>query len=120
MNCCGDAGDCACRATTSNLAWITDASRGGDAEHHKILDELHDLHSEKSGGYGTGKDPYANFSAISALTGQSRYVYPIHRAIEKLSRCLSLIDQGRTDELGEEFRDVSSLLVCAESMRRQD
>lgn len=78
------------------------------------------VHIEKSGGYGTGSDPMANFTAIATLTGQPRYVYPVHRAIEKLTRCLSLMEQSREAELGEEFTDVASLLTCAEAMRVED
>jgi hypothetical protein len=85
-----------------------------------MLTEIRLLHQEKSGGYGTGSDPFANFTRISALTGRARYAYPIERMVEKLARCLSLIEQGRTGELGEEFKDVSSLALCAEAMRRED
>lgn len=85
-----------------------------------ILKELDTLHTVKSGGYGTGTDSYANFSAVAALTGQPRYLYATLRAIEKLTRVLSLHEQGRTEELSEEFTDIASLAICAESMRRMD
>lgn len=93
--------------------------RTGHPGYLKLLDEIRELHAVKSGGYGNSADPLANFTAIAAVTGQPRHVYPVHRAIEKLSRCVSLIAQGRDDELGEEFLDVASLLLCAEAMRRE-
>lgn len=86
----------------------------------KLLEERLALHLEKSGGYGTGSDPFANFTAVAGASGQPRYLYPILRAIEKLTRCLSLHAQGRADELGEEFSDIASLMDCAEAMRRED
>lgn len=85
-----------------------------------LLDELRALHALKSGGYGTGADPMANFSAVAKLTAQPRYLYPVHRSIEKLTRVLSLHAQGRDSELEEEFLDVASLLICAAAMRRDD
>lgn len=96
--------------------------RGGKGHplYLQVVEERKALHIEKSGGYGTTADPFANFTAVAEVTGQPRFVYPVHRAIEKLTRCASLIDQGRYDELGEEFMDVSSLLDCAEAMRRED
>lgn len=84
------------------------------------LDELEELHRVKSGGYGTGADPFANFTAVGELAGQPRYVYALHRLIEKATRCTSLIAQGRVDELGEEFTDMAGLALCAEAMRRED
>lgn len=92
----------------------------GDPEYLKLLDDLRNLHLLKSGGYGTDEDPMANFSAVADATGEPRYLYAIHRSIEKLTRCLSLHAQGRSGELGEEFTDTASLLLCAESMRRSD
>jgi len=85
-----------------------------------ILEKLGTLHTVKSGGYGTGEDPYANFTAVAALTGQPRYLYATLRAIEKLIRVLSLHERGRTEELSEEFTDIASLAICAEAMRRSD
>jgi hypothetical protein len=89
-------------------------------QYDQILEELRTLHSVKSGGYGTGEDGYANFTAVAALTGQPRYLYATLRAIEKLTRVLSLHEQGRVLELSEEFTDIASLMICAESMRRED
>ena len=94
--------------------------KAGHPEYYVILDELEDLHALKSGGYGTGQDPFANFTAVSAVSGRARYEYPIERMIEKLTRAQSLIAQGRIDELGEEFGDIAGLAVCAEVMRRED
>lgn len=94
--------------------------RGGDPGYHQILEELHKLHEVKSGGYGRSDAPYANFDAVAVLSEQPRFLYPILRSVEKLTRCLSLVEQGRFPELGEEFKDVASLMVCAESLRRQD
>lgn len=85
-----------------------------------ILDELAALHREKSGGYGRPDDAFANFTAVGLISRQPRFAYPVCRMVEKLSRCLSLLEQGRCGELGEEFLDVASLAVCAEAMRRED
>lgn len=81
--------------------------------------ELVDVHREKSGGYGTGADPLANFTAVAAVTGEPAFLYPCRRAIEKLTRVESLVAQGRFGELEEEFKDVSSLALCAEALRRR-
>jgi hypothetical protein len=106
-----EVGDCAkCRA----------AGGRGHSEYLALADELKKLHLLKSGGYGTTRDAFANFSAVGEMTGQTRYVYPVHRAIEKLTRCVSLLAQDRDKELGEEFLDVASLMLCAEAMRRED
>lgn len=83
-----------------------------------LLTELESLHLTKSGGYGNPADPFANFTAVAHVTGQPAYVYPIHRAVEKLTRCVSLLAQGRDGELGEEFLDVAGLMLCAEALRR--
>jgi hypothetical protein len=91
---------------------------GGDPEYLELLDELRTLHVTKSAGYGTGKDPLANFMAVAAHSGQPAFVYPVLRAVEKLSRWASLYAQGRLDELEEEHLDVASLLLCAEALRR--
>lgn len=91
----------------------------GHPEYLRILEERKQIHLEKSGGYGNPADPFANFTAVAALTGLPAWVYPMLRAQEKLARCWSLYEQGRVDELGEEFTDISSLLDCAEALRRQ-
>lgn len=95
-------------------------SERGHPEYLRILAELHGLHALKSGGYGTGSDPMANFTAVASLTGQPRYLYPVHRSIEKLTRVLSLHRQGRVQDLEEEFLDVASLLICSAAMLRDD
>jgi hypothetical protein len=92
----------------------------GDPGWLKANEEIRSLHLVKSGGYGTGDDPFANFSAVSKTSGQPRYYYPILRSLEKLSRCLSLHAQDRVEELDEEFKDVASLMLCATAMRRED
>jgi hypothetical protein len=90
-----------------------------DPTYLALLEEMRELHIEKSSGYGNASDPLANFAAVSALTGDKTYRYPILRSIEKLSRCMSLLEQGRDDELGEEFKDVAGLMLCAEALRRR-
>ena len=92
----------------------------GHPEYMRLLDEMRELHKVKSGGYGTGSDPFANFTRIAAVTGRHRFEYPIERMIEKLARAHSLIEQGRTSEVGEEFKDIAGLALCAEAMRRDD
>ena len=96
------------------------APPGGHPGYMKVLDERRALHVEKSSGYGTGSDPFANFTAVAEMSGQPRYLYPVHRTIEKLTRALSLHAQGRTGELEEEFKDCASLLDCATAMLRED
>ena len=86
----------------------------------RLLEERVALHIDKSGGYGTDEDPFANFTAVARAKGQPRYVYPVDRAQEKLARIYSLIAQGREDLLEVEFNDISSLLDCATTMLRED
>lgn len=93
---------------------------GGHPEFLKQLDEMKDLHLLKSGGYGTGSDPFANFTAVAAVGGRARFEYPLDRIVEKVTRAKSLIQQGRISELGEEFADIAGLAMCAEAMRRED
>lgn len=94
-------------------------AQGGHPGYLALLDEIRELHILKSAGYGTATDPFANFVAVAEAADQPAYVYPLHRAIEKLARCTSLLAQGRDPELGEEFLDVASLLLCAEALRRE-
>lgn len=97
-----------------------DVRDGGYPGYLRLLNELRSLHIAKSGGYGTADDPMANYTAISVMTGQPRYLYPVHRSIEKLARALSLHAQGRVGELEEEFLDTASSLLCAAAMLRED
>ena len=94
--------------------------REGHPGYLRLLSELRTLHSLKSGGYGNGADKFANFTAVAGASGEPRYLYPVLRSIEKLTRVLSLHAQGRVGELSEELLDVSSLMLCAEAMRRED
>lgn len=113
------------RASSPTTSPSTSSSAGasvgeGHPGYLSLLDDLRFLHLEKSGGYGTGDDPFANFTAVAELSGEPRYLYAILRSIEKLTRCLSLHAQGRIEELREEFLDVAGLNLCAEAMRAED
>ena len=112
--------DCPSSAVCDAGVDWSDPARQGHPEYLRLVDEIRDLHAVKSSGYGTGTDPMANFTAVAELTGQPRYLYPVHRSIEKLTRVLSLHEQGRADELQEEFLDVASLLLCAAAMLLDD
>jgi hypothetical protein len=90
----------------------------GDPTYLGLLEELRQLHFEKSAGYGTAADPLENFNTVAAHSGEPAFVYPVRRAVEKLGRWASLYAQGRLEELGEEHLDVASLLLCAEALRR--
>lgn len=72
---------------------------------------------EKSGGYGTGADPLANFTAVASVTGEPAWRYPRRRILEKLARIESLEAQGRLGEIAEEHLDIASLALCAEALR---
>jgi hypothetical protein len=98
----------------------TDHPLGGHPEYVALLTELHDLHKLKSGGYGTDEDAFANFTAVASRRNQPRFLYALDRLVEKVTRCDSLIAQGRYDELGVEFSDIASLALCCEAMRRED
>ena len=99
---------------------LCEQSSNGHPGYVALLDELRALHKTKSAGYGTGDDPMGNFTAVAHLAGQPRYLYPVHRTIEKLTRVLSLHASGRVGELEEEFLDGASLLLCAAAMLRDD
>ena len=92
----------------------------GDPTFLGLLEEMVAFHKHKSGGYGTGADPFANFTAVAHISAEARYFYPMLRMIEKLTRAMSLYDQQRYEELGEEFIDIAGLALCAEAMRRDD
>ncbi len=113
-----DAFKCKCHTSESAEGGVTNPAKG-DPHWLEAHAELIDLHREKSGGYGTGADPLANFTAISALTGEPPWRYARRRALEKLARMESLEAQGRIDELQEEHMDVASLMLCAEALRRR-
>lgn len=107
-------------AEPSQRSLITRTAAGGHPEYLKILGERWDLHIEKSGGYGTNADPMANFTAVAELSGLPRWLYPVLRTQEKLTRIMSLYHQGRLDEIDEELSDSSSCLDCALAMKRED
>jgi hypothetical protein len=111
-----------CPVCPSEVVCREDEARDarGHPEYLKLVESLRELHFLKSGGYGTGADVFANFTAVAGATGQARYVYAVHRSIEKLTRVLSLHAQGRTSELEEEFLDVAGLMLCAAAMLRDD
>lgn len=99
---------------------IDPRSQVGDPEFLAYLDELRELHLLKSGGYGTGSDPYSNFTLVSAASGEPRHRYPRRRIVEKLARLESLDAQGRVEELEEEYGDIAGLAICALAMLRKD
>lgn len=118
---CTSSSGCSCsRSSQTHTGTSSRCQLNGHPEYRNILFELRDLHTLKSGGYGTGDDPFANFTAVAAVSGEPRYLYPVLRSIEKLTRVMSLHGQDRTGELEEEFLDVASLLVCAAAMLRED
>lgn len=92
----------------------------GHPDYLDALDELRRLHLLKSAGYGSRTDRFANFSAVAQASGGPRYLYPVLRSVEKLSRVMSLHEQGRVSELEEEFLDCASLLLCASALLRED
>lgn len=92
----------------------------GHSIYKRLLADRLDLHIEKSGGYGTDDDPFANFTAVGRARNQPRFIYPIDRLQEKLTRVYSLISQGRIAELPEEFADIASLADCAHAMLIED
>ena len=92
----------------------------GHAGYLALLDELRELHIDKSGGYGTSQDPYANFTTVGFVFGRARFVYPVQRAQEKITRIASLLDQGRLEEIDEELLDAASCLIGALAMKRED
>ena len=114
--------DAAKRLGPEKVFGYTEPSNTGGAGHPeylRLLDEMREVHLEKSGGYGTGEDPFANYNAVARFNGRPAYAYAVDRVIEKLERWKSLFAQGRFEELGEEHLDAASLLLCAEALRRQ-
>lgn len=99
---------------------MSDQPRKGHPAFHAAVAAMGDLHELKSGGYGTGDDPFANFTTVAAASGRQRWEYPVERIIEKCTRIQSLTAQGRYDELREEFRDVMGLAGCCDAMLEDD
>lgn len=91
-----------------------DEQHGGHPEYFKTVERLLRMHIEKSGGYGRPGSPFGNFEAVAALSGLPPFYYPALRAMEKLTRWMSLYDQGRYRELSEENLDIASLMLCCE------
>lgn len=104
----------------SGLVGVSPLMLPGDPDYLDLLEVLRELHAVKSGGYGTGADPLANFTAISFLSGEPAWRYPRRRALEKLARMEALEAQGLVGQLEEEHLDAASLLLCAEALRRRD
>ena len=77
------------------------------------------LHLDKSSTYGTGADPLANFSAVSAITGDTPERYALQRIIEKASRAINQIDAGCSGDV-KEYPDIAGLALCAEALRSRD
>jgi hypothetical protein len=92
---------------------------GGHPEYHEILRELGALHEIKSNGYGTYDSPLENFYAVGRVNQRAPYAYAMDRMTEKLARANILYLNGRIDELEEEFKDIASLAICAEALRRE-
>lgn len=99
---------------------VTPVAKTGDPGFLASLEEMHDLHLLKSGGYGTTSDPFENFTRIAQVSGEPRHRYPRRRILEKIVRLESLDAQGREDELAEEYLDIAGLALCALSMLRSD
>lgn len=99
---------------------MSDQPRKGHPAFHAAVAAMGDLHELKSGGYGTGSDPFANFTTVAAASGRNRWEYPVERIIEKCTRIQSLTAQNRFDELREEFRDVMGLAGCCDAMLEDD
>lgn len=114
------AATCVCFPANATCPSAARCAATGHPGYIALLDELRAIHKTKSGGYGTTADPFGNFTAVASLSGEPRYLYPVLRAIEKLTRFMSLHAQGRVDELEEELLDVSSLGLCAAAMLRDD
>jgi len=93
---------------------------GGDVRYLALLVELLELHLVKSAGYGDGADRMANFTGVSAITGEPRHRYPRRRMVEKLLRCEKLEAAGRDADLDEELIDIAGLSLCALLMRQAD
>ncbi len=99
---------------------MTPNLHAGHPEFHRWVDTLKELHALKSGGYGTGSDPFRNFTVIAFAKEQERWEYPVDRIEEKITRIRSLTEQGRFSELVEEFRDIGSIAGCCHAMLHDD
>lgn len=76
------------------------------------------MHVEKAAGYGTDREPFANYILTSEAVGEPDEFTCWLRIHEKTVRALNLIRAGRADE-NLEGPDVAALACGAEALRRR-
>lgn len=94
------------------------ASVSGDPNWLAGWRELELLHRRKSSTYGTEDDALANFVKIGEAKAQDPEVYVLDRMMEKLIRCMHMLQAGDGGKI-EEWPDLASLALCAEALRRR-
>ena len=83
----------------------------GDPRYHRLLGEMGSLHDRKQEDYGTGEDPFANFTSAKEF-GIEPWQLAMLRANEKMHRVKAFVKKGRL--ANESLRDsLIDIAVCA-------
>ena len=84
----------------------------------QVYEELYQLHVEKSGTYGDDEDRLANFTRLADRLEMDWEAIPVIRMGEKQIRVENMIADGLADDV-KEYKDIASLALCAEALRRR-
>ena len=87
---------------------------GGDPEFRKVLSAMLKLHISKSNDYGTGADPYANYSAAEQI-GVPAWKSCFIRGLEKIQRIANAASGKKLNHESAEnsFLDLANHVVIA-------
>lgn len=74
--------------------------------HQTLCQEAYELISKKNQDYSVDQNPYSNFMASEAVTGQPAEMLLLVRWIDKITRISSILSKGYTAVLDESIQDT--------------